>query len=481
MISPHSGTDHFRSTYVAGSPDYRKSVRYVAAGLKKGMARKKVEFFNASEKQQELIDAVLSQRYKRILFGGSVGSMKTWGGIACLVLLCKIFPGSRWAVMRTDRPTLLRNTLPSFWRIAPSNFFDYKDFNKGELVAFAKNGSRIDFIPESLEHDPELLRLSGLEVNGFLLEEGNELQEKTYLKAIERAGRWIVDPMPEPLILTTCNPHQGYLKDMFYNPWTENKLDEEELFIQSLTKDNPHLPASYLKSLEEIKKRAPSLYRRMVLGSWEAEDSLHQLVSWEFLHEAAQPSKPLLEVDSMGVDVGRFGPDPSVWTVLKKGNVAKKVKIDKTDSNDVAEVTEKLINEYDIPHHRVVMDTVGLGAGAFDICYKNKYYIQSFVGGASQLEQAEASGFSFFNLRTQAAWNLKLGIEDRKIGKLRDKKTLEDIAALEYDVKGDKKLWVWDKDTIKKKIHRSPDDGDSLMYAYWGSIYDTIEAMPGIA
>lgn len=481
MISPHSGTDHFRSTYVAGTPDYKKSVRYVAAGLKKGMARKRVDFFVASEKQQELIDAVLSQRYKRILFGGSVGSMKTWGGLCCLILMCKLFPGSRWVVMRTDRPTLLRNTLPSFWRVAPSNFFDYKDFNKGELVAFAKNGSRIDFIPESMEHDPELLRMSGLECNGFLLEEGNELQQKTYLKAIERAGRWIVDPMPEPLILTTCNPHQGYLKDMFYNPWTEGTLDPEELFIQSLTKDNPHLPASYLKSLEEIKKRAPTLYRRMVLGSWEAEDSVHQLVSWNDLYEAQKNVTSTLTVDSMGIDVGRFGPDPSVWTIIKKGNIIKRHSETRTDSKEVADITEKYLAEYDIPHHRAVMDTVGLGGGAFDFLTARNIYIQSFVGGESPLEQTTFNGFTFFNKRTQAAWNLKLAIEDRRLGGIKHKKTQEDIAALGYDIKGDKKVWVWDKDTIKKKIHRSPDDGDSTMYALWGSIYDTIEASPGIA
>ena len=99
-------------------------------------------------KQGEFADAVLSEKYTRLLFGGGVGGGKTVGALLVLYTLCRVFPGSRWGIVRKDRPTLKRNTVPSFWKTCPMPFFHPDRFNRSDLVATAANGSRIEFIPE---------------------------------------------------------------------------------------------------------------------------------------------------------------------------------------------------------------------------------------------------------------------------------------------------------------------------------------------
>jgi len=454
-------------------------------------------FLDLTDKQQELFDLVMSGKFRRILFGGAVGGAKTVGVLAVLYALCRIFPGSRWAVIRKDYPVLKRNTLPSFWQTCPRPFFHPSKFNKLDFVATAANGSQILFLSENIKSDPDLLNLDGLEVNGAVLEQGEELDKKTLLKMIDRVGRWRLPIMPPSFILITCNPHQGYLKELFYTPWETNSLKPPYRFIQALPSDNPHLTEDYIESLEELKVLAPNLYKKRVQGSWEAEDDIQQLIGWDSLWKCESkikfPKPPKTEKEkkeykelyrSLGIDVGRFGKDPSVWYVFEGNlhygfNVIYKERVEKTSGPQVEQITKRIIKKFEIPHHRTWMDIVGLGAFALDHLHQDGYEIQSFVGGSAPKEQFVQGGFLFKSLNCQVAWNVKILIEDGMIGNIDNDRLRGDLAAYGYDIKGEKVIEVWSKDVIKKKIKRSPDDGDSFKYGVWGAIYDTIVPLPG--
>ena len=442
-------------------------------------------FLDLTAKQQEFVNALLTGLYTRALLGGAVGGAKTIGILSTFYLFCKVFPGSRWCVVRKDGPTLRRTTIPSFWQTCPKPFFSPSRFNKTEMLATASNGSQILFMPESIREDPFLTRFDGLEVNGFGLEEAHELQEETYFKCIDRAGRWRIDPMPSPFILKTCNPHQGWLKKMYYEPSVSGTLKPPYIFIRALPIDNPHLSPEYIQALEELKKRAPHLYRKRVLGSWDAEDDVQQLISWEVLDGCRKDmktgKKEELEL-SMGVDVGRYGKDPSVWYVVGKGKngyqVLHRERYEKTSGPQVVQKTKEIINDFNIPHHRVFFDIVGLGGFAFDELLNDGYDIQSFVGGAKAESQDIDGSYIFENLNSQVEWNVKILAEEGQLHGIPEA-CREDLGAYGYDIKGEKKIVVWSKDVIKKKIKRSPDDGDAFKYAIWGQIYDDIEATPG--
>ena len=146
--------------------------------------------FKAFEKQQQFIAAFFCITYKFLLYGGAIRGGKSFVGIAILILLCKLYPGSRHLIVRRDLPTLKRNVLPVFNKLCPTGFL--KSFNRTDYIATFTNGSQIIFMAESIQEDPDLNRFRGLEFNTALLEEMNELREVTYWKIVERCGTWII-------------------------------------------------------------------------------------------------------------------------------------------------------------------------------------------------------------------------------------------------------------------------------------------------
>lgn len=215
--------------------------------------------FEPFPKQQEFIDAALSGNYTFILFGGAVRGGKTFAMLAIFLILCRIFPGSRWAIVRKDLPVIKKNLYPSWDKIKPTNFI--KNHNhETEIVTF-KNGSQLIFFPESYSTDKSQDRWKGFEVNGFGFEEINECQEASLQKAFERAGTYVIKGLkvqPKPLIVATCNPTQGWVKDRVYTPWEKGTLRKTWLYIQSRIYDNlpllaaqPDLLISYQENLNK--------------------------------------------------------------------------------------------------------------------------------------------------------------------------------------------------------------------------------------
>lgn len=218
--------------------------------------------------QDRFAETVFDGRFRIIGFGGAIRGTKTWGGLGIIITLCRIFPHSRWAVVRKDLPTLRRNLVPSFNKLRERCNGFVGEINQGTWTATCSNGSEIVFFSESIDGDPDLDRWKGLEVNGFLLEEADELREASYVKAIERAGAWIVPngEQPPPYILCTFNPTGGWPKRIFYEPWRNGTMAPPYAFIPATIADNPFAPASYLESLKSMPDQD---YKRFVEGDWE--------------------------------------------------------------------------------------------------------------------------------------------------------------------------------------------------------------------
>lgn len=220
--------------------------------------------FEPFPKQIEFLESVFSKKYNFILFGGAIRGGKTYAGLGGLILLCKMYPKSRWAIIRKDLPTLKRNTIPSFNKIKPTKFI--RSENWSDYTIKFNNGSEIIFFPESYEIDKDLDRWRGLEVNGFLFEEIQECQYKSLMKAFERSGSNFITPMPTPIIMATCNPTQNWVKKEIYDKFKNGTLSEKWKYIQSTIFDNPFIPQEYFDSLENM-----GYYEKRVFvdGDWE--------------------------------------------------------------------------------------------------------------------------------------------------------------------------------------------------------------------
>jgi hypothetical protein len=217
-------------------------------------------------KQEEAIELVRTEKYNFILYGGAIRGGKTIWGLTTLLILCELFPNSRWAVIRENSERLRKTTVPSFQKLESCGKLRQSPYEYTH-----HNGSVILFIGENYDRDKELDAFKGLEVNGFLFEEINECQEQTLDKAFERAGTWIIkdtDIQPKPIILATCNPSHGWIKERIYDKWVNGTLPEAWAYVPAKITDNPYLPKEYIENLKNLPKYA---YAVFVDGNWDIQ------------------------------------------------------------------------------------------------------------------------------------------------------------------------------------------------------------------
>lgn len=456
--------------------------------------------FNATPKQQELMAAVMDGRYRFIGFGGAIRSTKSFGTISVLVTLCRMFPRSRWAIVRRDLPTIRRNVVPTFNKIrALTNGF-IGEINRSEWSAKCLNGSEIIFFPELFEQDPELERWKGFEVNGFLLEEASELNEKSAVKAIERAGAWVIPPtetdpepkQPPPFVFNTFNPCKGWPRKWFYEPWKLGTIKAPFYFLPASIEDNPYATEEYKESLTYM---PPEEYKRFVLGEWDFVDEPDQLIKTEWIW-AARNVEPDLHAGpvKLGGDVARYGDDYSTLAEIR-GNALVSMEEFRhlsTDRFGTIILNRARERERPVEGYNVHIDTIGLGAGTVDYCRRKGLPVREFNSSAKPIEREfrkplkkgekipawvslDYSTFKFKNLRSQAWWEfrekLRLGLFSLSLRGPSGKeipipeKLVADLAAPRYEISRDKEISVESKDSIKLRLGRSTDDGDAVVMA----------------
>ena len=224
-------------------------------------------YFKPHPKQEQFIEAVFSGKYSFLSYGGSMGGGKSYVSIATLILLSKIYPNSKWCVIRESLPTLKRTTLPTFKKVLPTNFL--ADYNQTDNIATFTNGSQIMFMSEDYTSDKDFDRFKGLEVNGFLLEQIEELNKDLLDVCIIRAGRHKLPKMPKPIIMATLNPSQNWVKKSIYERYINGTLPDDWFYLPATIFDNPDLSndknyMSRLSNLDDI------TYRRHIEGDWSA-------------------------------------------------------------------------------------------------------------------------------------------------------------------------------------------------------------------
>ena len=438
-----------------------------------------------TEKGAEFIDALTSGDYRYLAIGGAIGGVKSFTTISALIVLCKFFPGSRWAIVRKDLPTLKRNTIPTIEKMRPTNFMS--ELNRSDWVYRCTNGSQLMLFSESIGEDPDLNRWKGLEVNGFLLEEGNELSEKSNFKAIERAGRWVIPATPDnpepkqppPLILYTFNPCDNWPKSTFYDPWASGQLKAPWYFLPTAITDNPFLPPEYLESIKNLPERE---YRRFVLADWNTTTDPNQLIHSDWLRSAANV-EPVQGVASLGVDVARYGDDLTVAYRVEGNHIVFLDPQEMTphlvyrgvDTAETGERVAKLIagvgTGAPVNADNVRVDVVGLGGGTVDYLKRKRFNVRSIVAGGSPIPRSPKdpnySLFRFRNVRAQMWWEFR---EKVRTGRFAlpyplPRALFADLTAPHYEITGDKVIEVESKDDLMKRIGRSTDHGDALVMA----------------
>lgn len=201
------------------------------------------------------------------LYGGAIRGGKSYWLLLLIWTYSLKYPKSRWCIIRKTHAVLISTILVSLKTLLDKGLSnDIENFNNTTLTITLKNGSQIIFMAESYEQDKELNRFRGLEVNGFGIDEINEIQEETLYKCIERAGSWQHSLNCPQKIIATCNPTMGWVKEKFYDNYINGTLPKNWAYVPAKITDNPYVDKNYIESLKALPFYQ---YQCYVEGRWD--------------------------------------------------------------------------------------------------------------------------------------------------------------------------------------------------------------------
>ena len=348
-------------------------------------------------KQQEALDA--SKRFKYVLFGGSVGSGKSyWIRWSAVYWLMKYYTkyglkGVRAGVFCEDYPSLNDRHLTKVKFEFPEWLGTFNE-SKHEFTLKPEYGSGI--IAFRNLDDPS--KYLSVEFAVIAIDEINR-NPKTTFDMLRSRHRW--PGIKDTKFIAGCNPlGEAWVKNMWVKRlFPPNEKEQYEfVFVPALPTDNPHLPEEYYKSLESL----PDNQRKAYLeGNWDAfdegmdEKGYVRLINDRELQSVFVSSGEHTGYKILGVDPAAGGDNSAI--VLKSGNLQEVL------FNQKMPNTMDLVGAVmDIYHKQradmIVIDKTGIGQGVWDRLKDLGYNAR----GVSFGEKSEDPQFG--NLKAEWHW-----------------------------------------------------------------------------
>jgi len=243
-------------------------------------------------------------------------------------------------------------------------------------------------------------------------------------------------------------------------------------FQLSLPTDNPFLPKDYFEMLELLPEAE---YKRFVLGDWSYGDDPSQLIQYSWLRECMGQELEEVGPVKLGVDVARYGDDCSVLAYGRGLDIFKFEKFKKINPVELAYIIIERMVEYNIVPEDIIVDVVGLGAGTVDTLEKEGVEVISYNSGGKPNSALPFFGFS--NLRAEAHWLLRKDLEEEILNLVYSKDFIEDSTCIRYKI-NNKVISIEDKETMKKRLKRSPDFLDAVVMLNYLRHYDFNQLTP---
>ena len=182
-------------------------------------------------KQNEFI--FLEDRFSAL--SGGFGCAKTFAGCMKGIILSALFPGNSGVVCRKTYPELRDSTRKTFFELIPHTWI--LNWNESFNTLLLKNGSQIIFRPID-----DIRKQRSLNLGWFYIDQAEETDENDFLDLVGRLRH----PVPRQFGFLTLNPDgHNWIWKLFFD--TDKPKYKG---INSITSDNPYLPADYLESLK---------------------------------------------------------------------------------------------------------------------------------------------------------------------------------------------------------------------------------------
>ncbi len=269
------------------------------------------------------------------------------------------------------------------------------------------------------------------------------------------------------------------------DPLTEVIKPKSRTFIPSRVTDNPYLMGTgYMATLQALPEplRSQMLYGDFTSGQ---EDDAWQTIPSEWMRAAQRrwvehPANKILysnvpyagsyhpAMSSMGVDVSRGGQDESVISRLYDSEFyAKLERIPGhmvPDGPSLGAETLKLRQNY-APVH---VDAIGVGTSVVDWLEGQNVQTIPVTGNEKGLGRDLSGTFKFKNMRAKIYWEFRESLDPKNGSRVclpPDGTLLADLCAPRYKVGEGNIIQIESKEDLKKRLGRSPDSGDAVVYA----------------
>jgi hypothetical protein len=348
-------------------------------------------------KQKEAQEA--SKRFKFTLYGGSLGSGKSyWLRWMMVYWLIKLYAkhdlkGIRAGLFCEDYPSLNDRHLSKVKYEFPSWLGRYNE-SKHEFTLSPEYGSGV--IAFRNLDDPEKYLSVEFAVMG--VDEINRNQITTF-RELRKRLRWA--GIKDVRFLAACNPiGEAWVKNWWVKRLfpPEEKEQYEFVFVPALPTDNPYLDESYYKSLESL----PENQRKAFLeGNWDAfDESIDEKGYTRLVSDRELQASYVFEGEHSGYKI--IGVDPAAGgdnsaVVMKSGNLQQVLFNQKLPNTMdlvgvVMESYRKNFADY------IVIDKTGVGQGVYDRLKELDYPVR----GVSFGEKSEDPMFA--NLKAEWHW-----------------------------------------------------------------------------
>lgn len=411
-----------------------------------------VEYAHFFPKQEEALKA--SSRFKFTLYGGSVGSGKSyWLRWAVIYWLMRMsaetgIKGIRAGIFCEDYPALNDRHISKIKYEFPEWLGTYS----GQQHEFTLNpkwgGGVIAF--RNLDDPSKYLSVE------FAIEAVDEINRNNFSTFVELRKRLRWTGIKNVKFLCACNPiGEAWVKNMFVKRLfpTEEREQYEFIYIPALPTENPHLPPEYFKGLESL----PERQRKAVLeGDWDAfsesmdEHGYLRLISDNELQHAITDESEHSGYKIIGVDPAAGGDNSAI--VLKSVNLQEVLFNQKL--NDVMDLCGVVADCY--RRHRVAMivvDKSGVGQGVYDRLKEMGFETRGISFG----EKADKDN-EFYNLKAELHWKQREWILTG--GKLKRDAGFNEFEIVKYKIK-DGRVIIQPKEELFRSGLMSPNVVDA--------------------
>lgn len=255
----------------------------------------------------------------------------------------------------------------------------------------------------------------------------------------------------------------------------EERATISRTFIRSGLRDNPDLAATNYRSQLELMPE--DLRKRYLKGDFTAgaSDDEFQVIPTEWIRAAQDRWKENdgERMEAIGVDVAQGGTDNTVFAPRWKGRtvthwVDRLKKWKGSETPDGSSVSGRVIMHQRHAAQINVDMGGGWGGATLEKLKEAEVSVYGFVPSEASAGRTKDGRLTFKNKRAEATWRLRelLDPESTEIVALPpDPQLRADLASYRWKLVSGGVIQIEMKADIKKRIGRSPDDGDAVILA----------------